>query len=472
MIMMPAYKKQHYVPQFYLKKFAINNKIQVYNLNSKNINLMNCKDVCASDYFYAKMAEVERGVSQLEDAGNRIITDIIKLGSLSKLTSQNYCILLYFLAFQYSRTLRGKQEASQYFDGIYTHFFRYFVENNAEKFKKEGIDPEYLKRCSIKVNGAVHAFAIKSIMERGPLLIRDLTPILFLNNTKRDFVSSDNPIVLYNSFFNNPSGHFLYPCNSTTGLQSPGLQIFWPLDTKHMLVLYDENFYNFRTKLNEPVNIRLKEDVDALNSLQFFNCSNNILFADISQEANVRMLHSKYECLITHEYHLIDTIRRTKSNGHESEIVINYTKDIDYSLLLSFMYFNMNAKAVDIARDFYIADFADQHFKEEETFNRLFFLGELIVTDGADRVLYSDKPKEDLLEILKRHVSGDWGEICLDEKDRNDKAIEDGSRVLSAYTLSTGKQIIVLTEAEDKSGHRTITRILIPDELSSFYSKN
>lgn len=328
------------------------------------------------------------------------------------------------------------------------------------------MNKEYLDKCRMVINGPIHAFAMKSIMGRGPFLIKDLNPILFMNFTERDFITSDNPIVLYNSFFNNPEGHFLYPPSGTNGLQSPGLQIFWPLDTKHMLVLYDKNFYNFDVTLNGCVKIYLEVDLDALNSLQFFNCSDNILFADCSQEENIRLLHSKYEGLIDREYRSIDTIKRTKSNGQESEIVITYTKDIDYGLTLSFMHFNMHARAIDIARDFGIVDFVDQHFEEEEEqFDRLFYLGEIVFTEGGDRILDLEEPDEDLLDLLKRHVSGDWGEVRQEEKDLNDKAVQDGSRILSAYTLSTGKKILISTEAANESGHREVTKVLTPEEL-------
>lgn len=456
---MPAYKRQHYVPQFYLKNFTINGrKIQAYNLATKKFSIVNCSEICSRDYFYGQMPAMERSFSGLESECSRIMSNIIKENNLSKITVHDYCILLFLISFQYARTLKLKKEVEQYFNELSNNIFRSIIDG---------------KNLRIVVNGPIHAFAIKSIMERGPYLIKDLTPILFVNFTKRDFITSDNPIVLYNSFFNNPEGHFLYPPSGTNGLQSPGLQIFWPLDTKHMLVLYDKEFYNFKVASNECAKIYLEKDIDALNSMQFFNCSDNIFFADQSQDENIKFLHSKYNDLIDKEYQAIDTIKRTKSSGQESEIVITYTRDIDYKLILSFMYFNMNAKAIDIARDFSICDLVDQFFiEEEEQFDRLFYLGKLVFTEGGDRILDLEEPDEDLLDLLKRHVSGDWGEVSQEEKDRDDKAIKDGSRIMSAYTLSTGKKIIILTEASNKLGHREVTRILASEELDLFDKAN
>ena len=33
-------------------------------------------------------------------------------------------------------------------------------------------------------------------------------------------------------------------------------------------------------------------------------------------------------------------------------------------------------------------------------------------------------------ELLKRHVTGDWGEVCEEDEGLNDEAIDDGTRNL------------------------------------------
>lgn len=59
--------------------------------------------------------------------------------------------------------------------------------------------------------------------------------------------------------------------------------------------------------------------------------------------------------------------------------------------------------------------------------------------------------------LLARHVAGDWGE--LDEHDRaeNEFPVARGFRVLSAYKLSTGTRIWIITEAD-----RSVTTLLLP----------
>ena len=58
-----------------------------------------------------------------------------------------------------------------------------------------------------------------------------------------------------------------------------------------------------------------------------------------------------------------------------------------------------------------------------------------------------------------RHRAGDWGEVDAADAAANDRAVSEGERVLSAYTLKDGTRLWVITEAD-----RSSTCILLPDE--------
>lgn len=66
-------------------------------------------------------------------------------------------------------------------------------------------------------------------------------------------------------------------------------------------------------------------------------------------------------------------------------------------------------------------------------------------------------------ELLSRHRSGDWGDLDPEDRLANERALEDGSRILSAYVLSTGTKIWLITEAKDDQGNRAGTTILLPE---------
>jgi hypothetical protein len=86
-------------------------------------------------------------------------------------------------------------------------------------------------------------------------------------------------------------------------------------------------------------------------------------------------------------------------------------------------------------------------------------LGKTYVSRGAFAAFVSAFETDSPSTYLARHASGDWGD--LDEHDRkaNEYALEHGLRVLSAYTLSSGERIWVITEAD-----RSMTTILLPEE--------
>ncbi len=66
--------------------------------------------------------------------------------------------------------------------------------------------------------------------------------------------------------------------------------------------------------------------------------------------------------------------------------------------------------------------------------------------------------------FLARHVRGDWGEVCDEDKQLNDQALVDGSRLLSAYRTLKGTRIWVITEAVDDEGKRLCTTCILPED--------
>jgi hypothetical protein len=92
-----------------------------------------------------------------------------------------------------------------------------------------------------------------------------------------------------------------------------------------------------------------------------------------------------------------------------------------------------------------------------------FELGQIVATPGALAAL--KESNETALPFLLKHQSGDWGEICDDDKKLNNEAIShEGNpnqqqRVLSAYTTAKGVKIWVITEWTRES-----SCILLPDE--------
>ena len=84
-----------------------------------------------------------------------------------------------------------------------------------------------------------------------------------------------------------------------------------------------------------------------------------------------------------------------------------------------------------------------------------FNLGRLLVTPGASSLLTTD----DVLTALARHLDGDWGDVCEEDRNSNDEALQCGARLLSVYHAANGTKFWIITE-----WNRSATTILLPQE--------
>jgi hypothetical protein len=87
----------------------------------------------------------------------------------------------------------------------------------------------------------------------------------------------------------------------------------------------------------------------------------------------------------------------------------------------------------------------------------LFSVGQIVATPGALDAL--QKADVDPAFLLRRHLTGDWGDMDEHDRDVNDAAVQDGNRIMSAYVLEPGVTIWIITERD-----RSATTLLLPDE--------
>ena len=93
----------------------------------------------------------------------------------------------------------------------------------------------------------------------------------------------------------------------------------------------------------------------------------------------------------------------------------------------------------------------------------LFRLGQIVATPGV----LDACDRAHMNRCLLRHMHGDWGNVCDDDKALNDEAVQLGNRILSAYAIDPtkpakgyGKNCFwIITEAD-----RSVTTFLLPDE--------
>jgi hypothetical protein len=83
-----------------------------------------------------------------------------------------------------------------------------------------------------------------------------------------------------------------------------------------------------------------------------------------------------------------------------------------------------------------------------------FASGKLVVTPGITAALDALT----IASLFRRHLSGDFGDLCREDLAANERAIASGERVLSAY-VHEGVEVFVITEAD-----RSLTTALLRSE--------
>jgi hypothetical protein len=76
----------------------------------------------------------------------------------------------------------------------------------------------------------------------------------------------------------------------------------------------------------------------------------------------------------------------------------------------------------------------------------LFPPGRLVAAPGALALL--EQTNKSPLEFLSRHLRGDWGELCQEDKTENELSLKHGFRLLSSYEVTRTEKIWVITEAD------------------------
>lgn len=87
----------------------------------------------------------------------------------------------------------------------------------------------------------------------------------------------------------------------------------------------------------------------------------------------------------------------------------------------------------------------------------LFAMGRTLATPGGLNVCAEAEVAPS--ELFQRHQSGDWGDLCEEDLEANEAALEYGGRLFSAYDLPTTARVWVITEAD-----RSATTLLTPME--------
>ena len=260
-----ASRENHFVPQFYLRYFSKDGKrVALFNFScGRTIHGASIKHQCSRRNFYGFAPQLEHAFAEMEGKTARAIRCIKAAADIPDERSADWTALLAYIVFQKLRTTNSGKSS----DAILGYVGRLLVENEPAL---EGIDAVDIKQRN------VNSVALRLGKAGDVLLVAsDLRGHLFINRTGREFITSDDPVVLHNQYCEGIA------YRGVTGWNCRGLQVFWPISPRELLLLYDRATYRVgRSHRGSTVsNLCGEHDIAHLNSLQILNAHNNVYFA-------------------------------------------------------------------------------------------------------------------------------------------------------------------------------------------------
>lgn len=253
-------KNQHYVPQSYLRCFsADNSSIGTFCIeDGRYFEKATIKGQAKKEWFYDKNNELENSFSEIEGRFLQNRQSIAK-DPKAKLSRDQWEILYQDMIVQLMRTPNMANKV----DSIINAESHRIWEHDSNPIVRELADSFTAKMPNAIIN-AMH------VMCKHPYILLDLKWRLVINNTDLPFITSDNPVCLYNQFAEKRH-------NNLCGLALSGLQVFYPLTPQLGVFYFDGDIYKCGPAKRHFIEIS-PEDVFHLNILIALNATVNIFY--------------------------------------------------------------------------------------------------------------------------------------------------------------------------------------------------
>jgi uncharacterized protein DUF4238 len=323
----PANKRHHYVPAFYLRRFSTDgNSINLYNIpSSRRVLRANLRRQCYRNYMYGDDPTLERALAGAESEIAGLFREIDQRRDVPPPNSDAHGALALHFAMQESRTRYAAEAIDEINDNVIQRLM-------GPVMAAKGIDLSQF-RVGLK-DPALISMGIA--IEAFPLLL-DLAYKLLINRTTEEFVTSDNPVVSYNQLLS------FRTFGSNCGLASKGLQMFLPLDHQKMIVMFDPVAYRVGPDHRNVVEVTSPQDVYALNTLQACAASANIYFR--GDALDTAALHRKAAPFLRREKTRLHVFQKPVADPeHREELIASSRTDVRTNLSLTFLTLRTFAK--------------------------------------------------------------------------------------------------------------------------------
>lgn len=302
--------------------------------NGKTIKNAPIKSQCSMDYFYGEK-EVEDALEGLENEHRKALNKLKSSLDFSDVSEEEYFLILQVVLFQRSRTLAGRDKRKRSQDKLARLHMEVAINNDLTLSEDE--KTQYRKLLGYIEANPKHYQGLEIIHSiQGVEHIIEMAPLVLINRTNDPFVFSDAPVVAFNNHLMNVK------LRGVLGYQTPGLQLFYPLSNRAILLLLDPAVYEVQGVSNLKVEIKNNQDVEQLNKLQIHNAFHNVYFSDHRYAEYVKKLWSEERgSLIKAEDKFVEAPGYDQDGNPMGDIIHIYEPLLPFRLNLSFLKFDV-----------------------------------------------------------------------------------------------------------------------------------
>lgn len=279
-------KKQHYVPQLLLRRFATQSgreaRVNVYDIERVQYrNNQNIRNVCSSNYTYDTDDSFERFLNDCVESPVGSELEIL-VQAQDQVNPKPSPALLRFLLVQLARTRQMYKSSLELTNAGMQSIF-------IEMARLNGLNEDVVRKLRLEPlePRAVLAYLAAYAATQYRLLL-DLNLALILNQTKVEFILSDHPVFQHNWYLRESD----HPMASSIAVR--GVQFFLPLSPSVTCCLYDASVYLYGRATDGTLIHATEDDVSLLNSFQAINAGTVLIARSASMEATLRSLGTKY----------------------------------------------------------------------------------------------------------------------------------------------------------------------------------
>jgi len=259
-------KKQHYVPQFYLKKFRVNQnepaesgtQIWCYDKKQRKSYRSGIREIVQQVGFYdytnpatGETVSIEKNLSQLESKFKVVLDRVLSARQLPT-DYRARRDLARFIAYQSFRTL-GTRELLRQIGTIEAQLF--------------GEDPSCFPPLQANELALSHIRVIGEFSESLIPMLLEKKWVLLYNRSTSSLWLSDSPVTLRN--------RHIFPGRGNLGFGVPGVEVYIPLSPRLTLLLCDKE-----ERMSETGGFMDTAQIDFLNRLQGFYARRFVLSCD------------------------------------------------------------------------------------------------------------------------------------------------------------------------------------------------